>query len=414
MEQTIKCTINAGRLWRHIEELGRIGRNADGSITRFPFTEEDLAAQTLISRYMEEAGLSVETDAAGNLIGRWTDPGCKNNPPVLTGSHYDTVLNGGRFDGTLGVLGAIEAVQTMKEAGIRPAYPICVIGFKDEEGNRFGYGMIGSKSICGIVSEEGLDSEYQDGFSLRHAMTAYGLQPEQVQTCRIAPVKAMLELHIEQGKVLEKHQKQIGIVDGIAGLVRYRIVIHGESGHAGATPMTERKDPVVAMSKWILKVTQLAKEKPFCVATVGSIQTFPGTCNIIADRVEFTLDLRSIHEQDICEIMQTMETENEWLEQTEGVCVSQHLEQRLSPVLCDMKLKEQLQKICETGEYSYMYLMSGAGHDSMNFKDVCPLGMIFVPSEGGYSHRKEEFTGKADCAAGAQVLMEVLIQQSCT
>ena len=414
MKQTIKCTINAGRLWQHIEELGRIGRNTDGSVTRFPFTKEDLAAQKLLCQYMEGAGLSVETDAAGNLIGRWTEPGCENTPPVLTGSHYDTVLNGGRFDGTRGVLGASEAVQTMKEAGIRPAYPICVVGFKDEEGNRFGYGMIGSKSICGIVSKEGLDSEDQDGISLRQAMTAYGLQPEQVQTCRIAPVKAMLELHIEQGKVLENHHKQIGIVDGIAGLVRYRIEIHGESGHAGATPMADRKDPVVAMSRWILKVTELASDRASCVATVGSIRTFPGTCNIIADHVEFTLDLRSIHETDIREIMAQMQEESRMLEKTFGVQITCHLEQQLAPVLCDDSIKDTVQQICAAHDIPHMHLMSGAGHDSMNFKDVCPVGMIFVPSKDGYSHRKEEFTSEADCAAGAQMLMEVLIQQSCT
>lgn len=413
MKQDIAYTINASRLWQHIEELGSIGRNEDGSITRFPFTKEDQMAQTLIGRYMEEAGLVVQTDAAGNLIGSWTEPGCEKKPPVLTGSHYDTVLHGGRFDGTLGVLGAIEAVQTMKEAGVRPAYPIRVIGFKDEEGNRFGYGMIGSKSICGIVSEEGLDSADQDGISLRQAMTAYGLQPEQVQTCRIAPVKAMLELHIEQGKVLEKHHKQIGIVDGIAGLVRYRIVIHGESGHAGATPMTDRKDPVVAMSRWILKVTQLAAGRESCVATVGSVQTVPGTCNIIADHVEFTLDLRSIHETDIREIMEQMQEESRTMEKTFGVQITGHLEQQLAPVLCDDSIKDTVQQICAVHGIPHMHLMSGAGHDSMNFKDVCPVGMIFVPSKDGYSHRKEEFTSEADCAAGAQVLMEVLMQQSC-
>lgn len=407
------CTINADRLWQHIEELGCIGRQADGSITRFPFTREDRKAQTLIGRYMKEAGLTVQTDAAGNLIGRWTEAGCEEKAPVLTGSHYDTVLNGGRFDGTLGVLGAIEAVQTMKEAGIRPKRPICVIGFKDEEGNRFGYGMIGSKSVCGIAREEGLQSADQDGISLREAMTGYGLKPEQIGSCRIAPVKAMLELHIEQGKVLENHKKQIGIVDGIAGLVRYRIEIAGESGHAGATPMTDRKDPVVAMSRWILKVTALAESRPSCVATVGSIRTFPGTCNIIADHVEFTLDLRSIHETDIREIMEQMQAESRMLEQELGVQIACYLEQQLAPVLCDDSIKAALQQICAAHDIPHMHLMSGAGHDSMNFKEVCPVGMIFVPSKGGYSHRKEEFTSKADCAVGAQVLMELLTQLGC-
>lgn len=413
MKNPAECKINSERLWQHIETLGRIGQNEDGSVTRFPFTKADKEAAGLLGQYMEEAGLSVETDAAGNLIGRWEEQGQEKTSPVLTGSHYDTVLRGGKFDGTLGVLGAIEAVQTMKEAGMHPQYPICVIGFKDEEGNRFGYGMIGSKSICGIVKEEGLLSEDQEGISLCQAMKDYGLSPEQLSACRIDGIRCMLELHIEQGKVLEHHKKQIGIVDGIAGLVRYRMEFHGESGHAGATPMTDRKDPVVAMSRWILKVTELAGKKESCVATVGSIRTFPGTCNIIADHTECTLDLRSIHETDLQDIMAGMQKEEETLQKAYGVTVIRHLEQQLPTAPCDAQIKNSLEKICEDAHIPYMHLMSGAGHDSMNFRGICPVGMIFVPSEGGYSHRKEEFTCKADCAAGAQVLMEVLMQQSC-
>ena len=402
--------INTKRLWDHIMELGRIGSGADGSVTRFPFTPEDKSAEKLICRYMEEAGLDVERDGAGNLIGKWTPAGsgAAGQPPVMTGSHYDTVLQGGKFDGCLGVLGAIEAVQTLREEGYEPKVPVWVIGFKDEEGNRFGYGMIGSKAICGRALPEGLISADADGISLGDAMRAYGLSPDSLDTCRVDRIKAMLELHIEQGQVLEKNGSQIGIVEGIAGLERYTVTITGSSAHAGATPMSERSDPVPAMSRWILKATELAKERKDCVATVGRIKVLPGTCNIICGETEFSLDIRSVRDEDIRDIMEEMSRYEKLLEEQERVSIKRALDQSLPGVPCDSGLKERMEQICDQYGYANRRLMSGAGHDSMNFGGLCPVSMIFVPSQGGYSHRKEEFTSMEDCEAGTQVLMEMI------
>lgn len=401
--------INTQRLWNHIMELGRIGRNGDGSVTRFPFTAQDRAAEELIRRYMEEAGLSVETDAAGNLIGRWMpDTPAESREPVITGSHYDTVLQGGKFDGCLGLLGAIEAVQTLREGGYVPGCPVWVVGFKDEEGNRFGYGMIGSKAICGKVLPEGLASEDADGVSLRDAMRSYGLSPEELDTCRVDRIKAMLELHIEQGQVLEKGGCQIGVVEGIAGLERYTVTIAGSSAHAGATPMSGRSDPVPAMSRWILRVTELARARKDCVATVGRIEVRPGTCNIICGEARFSLDIRSVRDEDIRDVMGEMERFEVTLEEQEHVRITRALDQSLPGTVCDEELKKRMEEICDRNSYSRCRLMSGAGHDSMNFGGLCPVSMIFVPSQGGYSHRKEEYTLPEDCGAGAQVLMEMI------
>lgn len=404
--------INEDRLWKHLRQLGEIGKNVDGSITRLPFTPQDRQAELLILSFMEEAGLETRRDAAGNLIGCWLPEECspdKNSAPVIAGSHFDTVLEGGAFDGCLGLLGAIEAVQTLRESGISPSCPIYVIGFKDEEGNRFGYGMVGSRSICGRMEMEGLASLDRDGVCLKDAMTAFGLDPSRLEECRIFPIRAMLELHIEQASVLERRKKTIGIVEGIAGLERHTIRIEGNSAHAGATPMEVRQDPVPAMSRWILEITRLAKEREHCVATIGSIQTSPGACNIICDRVEFTLDLRSLQDQDRKEIMNHMAILEKQLELQEGVRITRWMDQEIPSAPCDNQLKNCMEEICRRNGYSFCRLMSGAGHDSMNFSGICPISMVFVPSVGGHSHRKEEFTSSKDCAAGVQVLMELIL-----
>lgn len=413
--------INSDRLWKHLRQLAGIGKNQDGSITRFPFTPQDRQAELLILSFMEEAGLDAGRDAAGNLIGRWIPEGLPavsgtssedaqdELAPVIAGSHYDTVLEGGAFDGCLGLLGAIEAVQTLRENGFTPSCPVYVIGFKDEEGNRFGYGMVGSRSICGRIEPEGLSSCDRDGISLKDAMTAYGLDPSRLADCRIFPVRAMLELHIEQGSVLENTGCTIGIVEGIAGLERHTIRIEGNSAHAGATPMEGRQDPVTAMSRWILEVTRLAKEREHCVATVGSIQVSPGACNIICSSAEFSLDLRSLRDQDRKEIMEEMAAFEERLIRQEHVRITRWMDQEIPSAPCDDRLKSCMEEICQRNGFSFRRLMSGAGHDSMNFSGICPIGMTFVPSVGGFSHRKEEFTSGKDCAAGVQVLMEMIL-----
>ena len=400
-------------LWDHLQELSRIGRNADGSITRFPFTEEDRQAEALLWRYMEEAGISVSRDAAGNLIGRWEpadgpESGQEYDArPLVAGSHYDTVLEGGAFDGCLGLLAAIESVRCLREEGFRPARPVWVVGFKDEEGNRFGYGMIGSRSMCGKAEPEGLSSRDESGITLGDAMRASGLDPGRLDTCRIEPA-AMLELHIEQGSVLEESGCTVGAVEGIAGLERYTVRIEGCSAHAGATPMGARRDPVPAMSRWILKVTELARQRENCVATVGCVEVRPGACNIICQNAEFSLDIRSVRDADIREIMEEMAHFEAELEHTERIRITRTLEQALPAAPCDSRLREMAERICRERGLACRRLMSGAGHDSMNFSGLCPIGMIFVPSKDGLSHRREEYTSREDCQAGAIVLREMI------
>lgn len=400
--------INEERLWRHIQELGQIGCSADGSVTRFPFTKEDEAAAELLKGWMQEAGLCVHVDACGNIIG--TIPG-KNEKlaPVICGSHFDTVKEGGIFDGCLGVLAGIEVLQTIQEAGIQPKRPLKVIGFRDEEGNRFGYGMIGSRSVCGNVDAAGLQSEDHDGITLAQAMQEAGYHPQRYISCRIAPLAAYYELHIEQADVLYAHDCPVGIVEGIAGLVRYTVTISGRSAHAGATPMQRRHDPVTAMARWITQITQLASQYPHTVATIGEIHTLPGACNIICDHVRFSLDLRSLDDLVIVRLLDAMQEFEKRLEKEQGIQVQRRLEQKLNASLCDESLKQELKQCCEQLGLQTMQLASGAGHDCMNFRDICPTAMIFVRSQHeGASHCREEYSTKEDCRDGCQLLLEAL------
>ena len=398
--------INEERLWDHIQELGQIGKAPDGSVTRFPFTREDEAAAALIEKWMQDAGLLVMRDTCGNIIGTLTGVHTEL-PPVICGSHFDTVKKGGIYDGCLGVLAGIEVLQTIQEAGICPLRSLKVIGFRDEEGNRFGYGMIGSRSICGRVEEEGLHSMDKDGTTLAQAMKQAGYKPENHTDCRMTPLEAYYEVHIEQADLLAEHGLSVGIVEGIAGLVRYTVTIYGRSAHAGATPMKRRHDPITAMSRWILRITELAKQHPHTVATIGEIHTYPGACNIICDHVSFSLDLRSLDDAIIQDILDTMQTYEELLEREQGVRVDRRFEQQLSAAMCDEELKRELETCCSTLQLPILRLASGAGHDCMNFQGICPTAMIFVRSQHeGASHCKEEYSTKEDCRDGCQLLLE--------
>src|SRR5215213_2409113 len=245
--------IDGERLWRRISDLGEIGKQDEGGVTRLSFTDEERAAKDKDVSYMEEAGLSVREDAAGNLFGR-REGSNPESPAVLIGSHVDSVYNGGNFDGPLGVLAGIEVLQSMEEQGIETEHPIEVVAFTDEEGARFSFGMTGSRALAGRLNPEDL-TEHEDagGVSIAEAMRACGLDPERIgEAARPAgSVRAYVELHIEQGRVLENEDLPAGVVTGIAGPVWLRFSLEGETGHAGATPMNLRRDSLAAAAEII-------------------------------------------------------------------------------------------------------------------------------------------------------------------
>jgi allantoate deiminase len=401
--------IQVERLWNRLLQLSEIGKQTSGGVTRFSFTEEEQVAKRLVASYMKEAGMQVGEDAVGNLIGR-RDGRRADMPAVLIGSHIDTVPHGGKFDGALGVLAGIEVAQTLNEQQIELDHPIEVIAFTDEEGSRFGLGMIGSRAVAGTLTQEQLQQADQNGITIAEAMKQSGLDPETIDEAKREPstVKAYVELHIEQGRVLEKEGLPAGVVSGIAGPFWTKWNISGEAGHAGATPMDGRKDPLMAAAEIMQFMEEEAKKHPATVATVGQISVKPGGVNVIPGEVEFTLDLRAIDEGVRDEAETNIKAYAEQVCRERNVVLNiEHL-QRIKPVPCSDAIQEVIREACRKTGVEPITLPSGAGHDGMQF-NTWPIGMIFIRSKDGISHNPAEWSSKEDCGKGTEILYETVL-----
>jgi len=397
--------VDGGRLWKRLSELAEIGRQEEGGVARLSFTEEERAAKDLVASYMEEAGLAVREDAAGNLFGRreGRDP---EAPAVLVGSHVDSVLNGGDFDGPLGVLGGIEVLQTMDEEGVEMGRPVEVVAFTDEEGARFSLGMIGSRALTGTLLQEDLRHEDRNGVSIEQAMRNAGLDPGKVgEAARPADsLAAYLELHIEQGKVLEGEDLPVGVVTGIAGPVWLRLSFAGEAGHAGTTPMGARRDALAAAAEVVGVIEEEASDTGSTVGTVGQIEAGPGGINIIPGRVDLSLDLRDIDEAVRDRAEGRIRGRAGEVCNRRGIDLSFEELQRLPPAPCSEEIRGAISAACEKEGIRPHPLPSGAGHDGMHVAELCPMGMIFVRSKDGVSHNPKEWSSREDCEAGCKVL----------
>lgn len=403
--------INKERLWDRLEALSHIGKNDTGGVTRLSYTKEEREAKNLVTSFMKEAGLSVREDEVGNLIGRkeGKDP---EAPVILLGSHIDSVYYGGNFDGPLGVLSGVEVLQTLNEKGIQTNHPIEVIAFTDEEGARFSYGMIGSRAIAGTLTGDFLDKTDSQGISIRGAMEGSGLKPEAFPAAirEKGTIKAYVELHIEQGKVLENEGLSVGCVTGIAGPLWLKFSLEGESGHAGTTPMGLRRDPLAASAIILQIIEEEARKTETSVGTVGQFQIQPGGINIIPSRVEFTLDLRDISESVRDRVEKVI------VEKAERICAERNIQlnieplQRVAPAPCDNTIQTAIKESCQEIGVEPFSLSSGAGHDGMHLTELCPIGMIFVRSKDGISHNPEEWSSKEDCADGANVLYNTVLK----
>lgn len=407
-----RMEINKDRLWARLMELGEIGKQSSGGVTRYSFTLDESRAKDLVIAYMKEAGLAVREDAAGNIIGRreGTNPAAS---VVLTGSHIDTVPDGGMFDGALGVLSAIEALQRMNELEIRNVHPIEVIAFTDEEGTRFGFGMIGSRAVAGTLRQEDLEQRDEQAISIADAMRNAGLAPERVGEAAKPPheVQAYVELHIEQGRVLENLDEPVGLVTGIAGPLWQQFTLTGEAGHAGATPMHLRRDPLQAAAEILNYIYAEAKKYENAVATIGKLKTLPGGVNVIPGEVQFSLDLRDIDEAERDRLEASIHAYNQQVCEKLGIELRIDLLQRVAPAPSSPKVQEAVAQAGKLAGLSELpRLVSGAGHDGMQFSSLWPLGMIFVRSRGGISHNPEEWSSPEDCAAGTEVLYHTLLQ----
>lgn len=402
--------INQARLWSRLHELSQFGKQASGGVTRFSFTKEERQAKDLVMTYMTEAGMTVREDAAGNVIGR--KEGTKEAvPAVLIGSHIDSVPEGGVFDGPLGVLAGIEVVQTMSEANVETIHPVEVIAFTDEEGSRFGLGMIGSRALAGTLLPKQLQKTDQNGITIAAAMEEAGLHPDEINKAarHSETVKAYVELHIEQGKVLERAGQPAGIVTGIAGPVWTRWTIEGEAGHAGATPMNQRKDSLMVSLQMIQFIEEEMKKYTNAVATVGQISVKPGGVNVIPGETTFTLDLRDIEERDRDQIEEAITSYAYSLCADREMNITIEELQRVAPAPCSDKIRAVMEEACRELKMEPVFLPSGAGHDGMQFNGFCPIGMVFVRSKDGISHNPSEWSSMEDCGMGAAILYETVL-----
>lgn len=402
--------INQDRLFNRLLELGQIGNTKDG-VYCLALSEEENEAHKLVRKYMEEAGLKVHMDLAGNLVGR-KEGTVKEAPVVMTGSHIDTVYGGGIFDGRLGVIAGIESLQIMNEEGIETKCPIEVIAYRDEEATRFVGSYSGAGHLTGKYDKEIMDHVDKDGKSVRECLKACGIDPEQVDKAQLPQgyAKAHIELHIEQGAVLESKNLSVGVVTGICCQIRGEFTIYGIASHAGTTPMNLRKDALAAAAEIMVMMEAEARRYENAVATVGKIEVFPGGVNVVPGSVKFSFDMRNQKAALRDEMFEWIERKAQEICQKRNVIMeTQVLMRDAEGTPCADHIQEKIVKACEDAQLPVYKMPSGAGHDSTAFADFCPIGMIFVRSKDGISHNKVEWSTKEDCADGAEILYRTLL-----
>lgn len=401
-------TLDPEAIRARLETLARYGGSPSGGVTRLVYTSEERAAAREVERWMREAGLAVRQDAVGNLFGRWPDmPG----PAVWTGSHLDSVPEGGRFDGVAGVVAGLEAIVAIRRSGAKPRYPLELCVFVGEEGSRFPGGFLGSRAVVGDIGPNDLDVRDPAGTRLADAMRACGLDPARVgEACRRpGDVIAYVELHVEQGPVLDRAGVPVGAVTGIVGVSHLVGEIRGRADHAGTTPMDARADSFLGAAELALAVERCAREMgPPAVGTVGRVVCWPGAPNVVPERTEFTVDLRDLHRERLDRLERMVRASFAEILARRGLVGDLRQSTRIDPVSVPKWMVELIEDVaCDVG-IPTMRLPSGAGHDAMVLARVAPVGMIFVRSRGGRSHTPEEFSDLSDLVAGAKVLAGVL------
>jgi N-carbamoyl-L-amino-acid hydrolase len=401
--------INIERLKKDIEELGRIGRDPNGGVSRPSFSKADLEARQWLKERIRSADLIYGQDGAGNIFGRIDAPG----KAVMAGSHIDTVINGGMYDGSAGVLAALECLRRIKEENVPLKKPVELASFTDEEGNLVG-DFLGSRAFVGSLDRKALeDGQTQFGpplteilksteFSIDSIMEAHTLSPE---------VDTFLELHIEQGPVLEDEDKSVGIVDKIAGKNYWLCCFLGSASHAGTTPFELRKDAFLGLSDFALKATQYVATHHYgSMLTVGKVAVRPGAFSIIPGRVDFSLDFRSTSKETLEEMERSLLYLAKDTSSTRGLEFQSKIIDKTDPVMIPDHIVNIMKDACQTLNYPSMTLPSGAGHDAQILASIADAGMIFIPCEDGISHSPQEKIKWDDLEKGANLLLHTLIK----
>lgn len=406
--------LDADRFLARIVELGRVGRDEDGRLTRLAATDADRAGRDRLVGWLEEAGLDVRIDRVGNVYGLFAAAEDPQAAPLVLGSHIDTVIDAGVYDGCAGVLAGLSVIEAIRAADVRPARPIAVAAFTNEEGVRYAPDMMGSLVAAGgLAADAALSTVGTDGSVLGAELARIGYAgPEEPGF--LTP-HAYLELHVEQGPVLEREGVAIGAVDSLQGISWQRVTIAGAANHAGTTPITLRRDAGLAAARAIafLRTRALASNTP-TVATVGCIAFEPNAINVIPARATFTVDLRDPDEGRLREEEAAFAGFLDALAAEEGVSITVERLARFEPVTFDAGLVARIEAAARARGHTVRRMTSGAGHDAQMMARIAPAAMIFVPSRGGISHNPAEHTDAAHLVAGAEVLLDVALALTTT
>jgi ureidoglycolate amidohydrolase len=407
----VNLAINQERLLSEIEALARISEAEPPAVTRIVFTPKDLEARAWLRTKFEAAGLVVRKDAIGNTFARWvgTDDAA---PPVATGSHMDAIPNAGKYDGVIGVLGGLEAIRALRQSGFQPKRSIELIVFTSEEPTRFGIGCLGSRMLSGtLTAEAALRLTDSSGQSLEDVRRKAGMQGnlQSVQLPRRS-YSAFVELHIEQGPLLERARIPLGIVESIAAPASLQIVVEGAGGHAGGVLMQDRKDALCAAAEIILAVEAAARSSGShdTVATVGICDVFPGAVNSIPSRVRLNLDARDIDLARRDAVLHSVRNQAHALCEKRGVSVQFEVVNADEPASCSSIVIDALTQSCRKHALPFQNMVSRAYHDSLFMSRIVPTGMLFIPCRNGFSHRPDEFASPEDIVRGTIVLAETL------
>ncbi len=412
----MKIDIDQERLTSELGALGAISQAEPPVVTRVVFTEADLRGRAYVKQLCREAGLGIREDSVGNTFARWAG----SNPelePVGTGSHIDAIPNAGRFDGTVGVLGGLEAIRALARAGYQSRRSVELVMFTSEEPTRFGIGCLGSRLLCGLLNPERAGGRLdRDGVSLDNARWAAGFEGP-LASVPLPPgyYSAFVEMHIEQGPILERHNVPLGVVTAIAAPASLTITIEGEGGHAGAVLMPDRHDAFLAAAEIALTVEKSARSSGSndTVGTVGVCKVFPGAVNSIPSRVRMEIDVRDTDEARRDSVLQKIKLACEEVADRRGVKASLEVVNSDPPAYCAPRVVDTLVQACKTHGLPFERMISRAYHDSLFMSRIAPTAMLFIPCRGGVSHRPDEYASPEAIAQGTLVLAETLAQLAC-
>lgn len=407
----MSLVVDRDRLIAEIEELASISDAEPPAVTRIVFTPTDLKARAWIITKCEAAGLATRQDPIGNIFARWggSDPGAS---PIGTGSHVDAIPNAGKYDGVVGVLGGLEAIRALRRSGFRPKRSIELIVFTSEEPTRFGIGCLGSRMLSGTLSPgDATKLTDKDGTSLEQVRRNAGFTGA-LDEVRLpgTSYKAFLELHIEQGPLLEQHRVHLGVVTNIAAPAGLRISIEGAGGHAGGVLMPERKDALCAAAELILAIENTAKTTGAIdtVATVGMCEVFPGAVNSIPSRVRLSVDIRDTSLERRGAVIHSLQNASAAIMKKRHLTINSELLNADAPVNCAQEIIEALSGSCTRHQVSFIPMVSRAYHDSLFMSRIAPIGMLFIPCRNGYSHRPDEYASPEDVERGVTILADTL------